>query len=112
EEPHGANAQVLQNLNANAVVALIRFEAEPLVCLDRVEPLVLKLVRANLVGEPDSAPLLVQVQQHPSPLGCNATHRRVELRTAIAARRVEDVARQAARVHAHEHTFTVAEIAL
>ena len=38
-------------------------------------------------------------------------HRRVELRAAVAARRVEHVAGQALRVHADEHVLAVADLA-
>ena len=62
-----ADAQVAQNLGADAVVALVGLEAEALVRLDRVEALVLQLVRANLVGQADAASFLVEIQQHASP---------------------------------------------
>src|SRR6185436_19406218 len=41
EQAHRADAEVLQDLDADAVVALIGFEAEPLVGFDGVEPLLL-----------------------------------------------------------------------
>src|SRR5204863_3884706 len=59
QEPHRSDPEVLQDLDADAVVALIRLEAEPLVGFDGVEPLLLQLVGANLVGEADAAPFLV-----------------------------------------------------
>ena len=102
----------MQDLHADAVVALVGLEAEPLVGLDGVEPLVLQLVGADLVGQADAAPFLVQVQQHAAALLGDPLHRRVELRAAVAARRVEDVAGQAARVDAHQHVLAVADLAL
>ena len=53
-----------EDLRADAVVALVGLEAQPLVGLDGVEALVLQRVGAQLVGEADAAPFLVQVQQH------------------------------------------------
>ena len=111
QQPHRPDAEVAQDLGADAVVALVGLEAEPLVGLDRVEPLVLQLVGANLVGQADAAPFLVQVQQHAAPFGGDPLHRRVELRAAVAARRVEHVAGQALRVHAHQHVLAVADVA-
>ena len=49
QQPHRADAEVAQDLRADAVVALVGLEAEPLVGLDRVEALVLQLVGADLV---------------------------------------------------------------
>ena len=58
------------------------------------------------------APFLVQVEQHAAALLGDPLHRRVELRAAVAARRVEHVAGQAARVHAHQHVLAVADVSL
>ena len=57
-----------QNLDAHAVVALIGLEAEALVGLDRVEPFVLQLVGADLVGEADAAAFLVEIEQDAAAL--------------------------------------------
>src|SRR5687767_5815622 len=105
EQSHRADAEVAKDLHADAVVALIGLEAETLVRFHRVEPLILQLVGADLVREPDAPPFLVQVQQHASALVGDAAHSDVELWTAIAARRVEDVAGQAPRVHANHHVL-------
>ena len=56
---HLADAQVAEDLRADPVVAKIRLEAEPDVRLGGVVPLVLQVVRLQLVREPDPAPLLV-----------------------------------------------------
>src|SRR5207248_5319659 len=58
QQPHRADVQVLQDLDADAVVALIRLEAEALVRFDGIEPLLLQLVGADLVGQADAAPFL------------------------------------------------------
>ena len=54
---------------------------------------ILKRVGPNLVGEANSAAFLIQVDQHAPALVRDALHRRVELRAAVAAGRMEDVAR-------------------
>ena len=48
----------------------------------------------------------------PRPSSAILRERRLELQAAIATGRVEDVAGQAARVHAHEHAVAVADVAL
>ena len=63
-------------VGADAEVALVVLEPQPVVRLDRVEPLVLQRVGPHLVGEPDAAPLLVQVEQHPRPLRRDLPERR------------------------------------
>ena len=103
--------EVAQDLGADAVVALVGLEAEPLVGFDRVEPGVLQLVGANLVGQADAAALLIEVEQHPAPFLGDPLHRRVELRPAVAARRVEDVAGQAAGMDPDQHVGAVADLA-
>src|SRR5215203_2485685 len=61
QQAHRTDPEILQDLDADAVVALIGLETEPLVRLDGVESLILQLVGANLVGQPDSPPLLVEI---------------------------------------------------
>ncbi len=57
------------------------------------------------------APFLIQIQQHAAARRGDLLQRRVELRAAVAAGRVEHVAGQALRVHAHQHVFAVADVA-
>src|SRR5690606_35551840 len=56
-----AQSEIEQNLCADAVVAQVRLEAERLVRLHRVLPLVLQRIRADLVRQPDAAAFLPQV---------------------------------------------------
>ena len=60
--------EIAQHLDAHAVVPLVGLEAEPLVGFDRVEPLVLQFVGADLVRQADAAALLVEIQQDAAPL--------------------------------------------
>ena len=52
---------------------------------DRVQPLILELVGADLVRQADAAPLLIEIQQDTPPLGSDASKRGIELRAAIAS---------------------------
>ena len=102
-----------QDLGADAVVAQVGREAEALVGLDRVEPLlVLEPVGADLVLEPDAAPFLSHVEQHAAALGVDHLHGGLELLAAVAALGAEGVARQALAVHAHQHVPVGVDLAL
>src|SRR6185295_18491415 len=97
--------------DAESVLALVGQKAETLVGLDRVVAFVLQRIRADLVGEADAATFLIQVEDEASTFGSDARHRRVQLRAAVAARRVKHVAGEARRVHARQHTVAVADLA-
>ena len=92
-------AQVLEDLQADAVVALVGAVAEGEVGLDGVEPLVLEGVGAELLDQADPPPLLGQVDQGADPLAADHLEGQVELVAAVAAERVEQVAGEARRVH-------------
>ena len=96
-------AEVDEDLRADAVVAQVDRQAELEVGVDGVEPAVLQLVGVELVEQADPAALLGEVEQHAAALALDHRQRRLELLAAVAAQRVEDVAGQALGVHAHEH---------
>ena len=95
--------EVDEDLRADPVVAQVGGQAELEVGVDRVEPLLLELVGAQLVEQADPAALLGEVEQHAAALALDHRQRRLELLAAVAAQRVEDVAGQALGVHADEH---------
>jgi hypothetical protein len=68
-EAHGAHADFAQDLDPNAIVSLIRFEAEAFIGFDSVTAIILQAVCTNFVGEADSATFLAQVKQHTATLG-------------------------------------------
>src|SRR2546426_455245 len=103
EEPEVLHAQVDENLGADPVVAQVGLEAEGLVGFDGVLALILKLVRAHLVHETDPPPLLAHVHEHAPPLGLDDRECLLELRPAVAAARVKDIADQALGVDADQH---------
>src|SRR5688572_29785641 len=85
-EPDLVEPQLVEDLRADPVVALVGLEAQRLVGGDRVVTLVLELVGHDLVHEADAAALLAEVQQH-APAGlADRLQREVELRAAVAPR--------------------------
>ena len=58
QEPHGLHTEIPEDLGADAVVALIRLEPQLDVGLDRIEPLVLKLVGPNFVRQTNAPAFL------------------------------------------------------
>src|SRR5437016_4393102 len=95
--------QVDQDLSSDAVITQIGVESGRDVGLDRVLALILELVRAHLVEEPDPTPLLPHVHEDPAPLGLDPAEGLVELEATVAPARVEDVPGQALGVDADEH---------
>ena len=80
--------------------------------LDRVEPLLLQLVRLQLVQQADPAALLRHVEEDAAALLLDPAERQLELLAAVAAERVEDVAGEALGVDAHEHVLLAGDLAL
>src|SRR5437667_216141 len=103
EQPHAPDAEVAQDLRPDAVVPEVFLEAELEVRLDRVASLVLERVRADLVGEPDAAPLLVQVHDDTPSGGRDLLERLPELVATIAPFGAEDVARETLGMQPDEH---------
>src|SRR5215210_4808252 len=63
QDPDGAEAELGENLVADPVVAHVRREAELQIRIDRVEAVLLQLVRTKLVEEADTATFLRHVQE-------------------------------------------------
>src|SRR5205807_2398592 len=94
QDANARQTEVRQDLRADAIVAEIRRQPEAQVRVDGVQPLLLELVRAQLVEQADSSALLGQVEQHPQTFPFNHRQRRLELFAAVTAQRVEHVAGQ------------------
>src|SRR5438445_6516511 len=101
EDARAPHAKVHEDLDADAVLAVIGLEAEAFVRLDGVEALVLQRVRAQLVHEADAAALLPQVKEDTATLAGDPLERGVHLRAAVTPLRAEEVAGEALRVDAH-----------
>ena len=105
-------AEVCEDLGADAVVAQIRREAELDVGFDCVAALVLQRIGAHLVGKADAAAFLAHVEHDALALCLDFLECERELVAAVAAHGAERIAREALRVDAHEHVLLAAHIAL
>ena len=112
EDPDRAEAEIHEDLRADAEIAQVGGQPEALVGLDGVEALLLQPVRAQLVEQADPSSLLGEVQQHARALALDHRERRFQLPAAIAAQRVKDVAGEALRVDPHEHVGLPGDLAL
>jgi hypothetical protein len=95
DQLHSLDAEVGQYLRADAVVAQVVRESELPVRLDRVVACVLERVGLELVQKPNPAALLAHVEEDPRPAGLDCRQRPLHLFPAVAAERVEEVARHA-----------------
>jgi len=84
------------------VTPQIRREAEDSVRIDRVETVVLEVIRRDLVHDTDAAALLGEVQEDALRGSPDSLHRGIELLAAVAPLRTEDIARHAFGVEAHK----------
>ena len=110
-QPHGRDAQVDEDLRADAVLARVDRQPELEVGVDRVAAVLLEGVGADLVAEADAAALVTaQVHDDARALGGDLGQRRVQLGSAVTAQRAEDVAGQALGVHPHEDVGASLEI--
>src|SRR5271167_2405197 len=112
QQLHLADAEVAKYLRANPVVAQILVEAEMQVGFDGVHPVVLQRVGANLVAEADAAALLVEINHDAAIRHHDSLERLLQLLTAVASRRREDVAGQALRMEPHQGGAPAADLAL
>src|SRR5687767_10910224 len=88
EQPQLLHTRGREHLRRHAVLARVGRVAQPLVGLDRVEPLVLQRVGARLVVQADAAALLPQVEQHAAPLAGDEAQREIEIGSASCRERV------------------------
>ena len=112
EQAQPAGPEVDEDLRADAVLAAVDRHAQVEVRVDGVAAGVLQAVGAQLVTEAD-APALVtaEVDDRAPADGGDAGHRRLQLRSAVAAQRAEDVAGQALAVHAHQQLVPGRDVA-
>src|ERR1022692_2327040 len=83
-------------------ISQVGFKAQALVGLHGVGAFILQFVGAQLVQQADAAPLLMLVDQQSAALFGDHVQRQFKLCAAIAAQAVENVAREALRVNAHQ----------
>src|SRR3989449_65665 len=112
QHPDRGQPEVEQDLRADAVVPQVRLETELLVGFDGVVPLILQLIRLELVEEADASSFLIEVHDPPGARLRDHPHRAVQLPAAVAARRTEYVAGQALGVHPHQHLLLPCDLAV
>ena len=102
EQANLPQAEILEQLDADAVVTGVGLEAEGEIRLDGIEAPVLQFVSTDLLHQTDAAALLRQVDQHAGPLAADHVERHVELVATVAPQAVEQVACEARRVKPHK----------
>jgi len=90
-EAHGADAEVSQDLHADAVVSLVGFEPKAFIGLYGVESFVLQAVGANLVGQANPSSFLVQVKQHSTTFRRDPAQGFIELSTTVATSGTQNI---------------------
>ena len=102
DQAHRIDAHLPQNLRRQLKFPAVRLEAQPQIRFHRVQSLILQFVSAQLGHQADAASLLLLVNQDARTGLGNLAQRQLQLQTAIAAQRMEHVARQALRMDAHQ----------
>ena len=85
EQPQPVDAEVGEDLCADAVVAQIRREAKPLIGFNGVEPGFLEAVGLQFVDQADAPPFLTQINDHSLAFRFDLAQGRLQLGTAVAA---------------------------
>ncbi len=84
QETHLGKSKILEDLQADAVVTRVGAEPERGVGLDRVEPLILQAIGADLLDQADASPFLRQIDQRPCPFGADHLQGHMQLVATIA----------------------------
>src|ERR1700694_2211637 len=104
QQPDLSNAEVVDDLAADAIVPFVCRVTQRLVRLDSIETRVLEVVGVQLVEQSDTATFLVaDVKDHAGPVGGNRLHRGLKLRAAVAAQAAENVAGEALGMRSQEN---------
>ena len=96
---------ICKHSRGDAVVALIVIEAKRRIGVDRIEPTLLHLIGAHLVGQAEPAALLRQIENDAAAYIVDAREREFQLVAAIAPSRAEDVAGEASGMQTHGNRF-------
>src|SRR5205814_5436888 len=92
-------------------VASVGRKAEVTVRVDRVEPQVLELVRAQLVQDADPSALVSdRVEHDPSPFRGHASQSEAQLGAAVASQRPQDVSGEALRMQTDQESVSRADL--
>ncbi len=111
QQPDGFQAEVHEDLRAEAVFAQVHVEAELFVRLNGVVALFLQFVGLDFRREADAASFLPHIDNHAAAGVGDLPHGLMQLRPAIAAARAEHVAGQTFAVDAHQNIFLPGHLA-
>ena len=106
-----SDAEVPQNRPRERIIPQIAFEAELLIGFDRIGALILQLIGSEFVHEPDTAALLLLVNDQSAAFTGNLFESDFELGAAIATKAVKDVAGQTLGMDPQQRGLTAAHIA-
>ena len=106
-----ADAKIEQDLGAETVIAQIAWVSKPGICLHRVETFLLQFVGVNFCCQPDPTAFLSHVNQNAAAFLLDLLQRRVELVSAIAPARAENVSGETLAVDAHQRRFVLVDLA-
>ena len=93
------------DFSAQPKITLIVFKPQPVVCFNRIKPLILQGIGAHLVSKADAAPLLIEIQKYAVPLLTHLRQCRVQLRPTIAFQAAHQITGKAGRMQAGEHGY-------
>ena len=107
KQTHPVHAQRLQNSCGKLEAAVVGFEAKFFVGFHGIEALILQGISLQLGHEPNTPPLLLLIEQDARASLRDEAQRHLQLLAAIAAQRIEDIARQALRMNSNQRRSRV-----
>src|SRR5487761_2235468 len=112
-QAHRRDPQVDEDLRPDPVLARIDGQSEFQVGVDGVAAILLKCVGADLVTKSDTATFVTtQIDHDPCTFSGDLGQRRLELGSAVATHRAEDVAGEALRMDPHQHIAPARDVAV
>jgi hypothetical protein len=99
-QSNGPDAQQFYHFSSDVVFSEVVVEAEVLVRLNCVQPLLLKSIGPNFVGQPNASTFLPHVKQRAEIAVAEVFQRLLELFSAVALQTCEDVSGHALAVKA------------
>ncbi len=110
-QPHRPQPEVPHHGRGSLVAPQIRLETKLFVRLHGIRAVILQLIGAQLVEQPDPAAFLVLVNQQAPALARDGLQCQLQLGAAIAAQAVEHVSREALRMNPHQRRIAVLQVA-
>ena len=102
EQAHALYLEVEQDLGRHFVITQVGFKPQAFVRFHGVGAAVLQLIGAEFVEQSNAAPFLMLVDQQAAAFFGNQVERELQLRAAVAAEAMEDIAGEALGVNANK----------